>query len=33
LFPEAVEANATCLFGLSFLVELDSWGSEGNVGR
>jgi hypothetical protein len=33
LFLKAVEVDATCLFGLSFLVELDSWSSEGNVGR
>jgi hypothetical protein len=33
LFFEAVEVDATCLFGLSFLVELDPWSSEGDVGR
>jgi hypothetical protein len=33
LFFEAVEVDATCLFGLSFLVELDAWSSEGDVGR
>jgi hypothetical protein len=25
LFFEAVEVDAACLFGLSFLVELDPW--------
>jgi hypothetical protein len=33
LFLEAVEVDATRLFGLSFLIELDSWSSEGNVAR
>jgi hypothetical protein len=33
LFFEAVEVNATCLLGLSFLVELDAWSSKGDVGR
>jgi hypothetical protein len=33
LFFEAVEDDAACLLGLSFLVELDAWSSEGNVGR
>jgi hypothetical protein len=33
LFFEAVEVDATCLLGLSFLVELDAWSSEGNIGR
>jgi hypothetical protein len=33
LFFEAVEVDATCLLGLSFLVELDAWSSEGDVGR
>jgi hypothetical protein len=33
LFFEAVKVDATCLFGLSFLVELDSWSSEGDFGR
>jgi hypothetical protein len=32
LFFEAVEVDATCLFGFSFLVELDSWSSKGDVG-
>jgi hypothetical protein len=33
LFFEAVEVDATCLLSLSFLVELDAWSSEGDVGR
>jgi hypothetical protein len=33
LFFEAVEVDATCLFGLAFLVELDPWSSEGDLGR
>jgi hypothetical protein len=33
LFLESVEVDATCLLGLSFLVELDAWSSEGDVGR
>jgi hypothetical protein len=33
LFFEAVGVDAACLFGLSFLVELDPWSSEGDVGR
>jgi hypothetical protein len=33
LFFEAVEVNAVCLFSLAFLVELDLWSSEGDVGR
>jgi hypothetical protein len=33
LFFEAVEVNATCLLGLSFLVELDARSSEGHVSR
>jgi hypothetical protein len=33
LFFETVEVDATCLFGLSFLVKLDLWSSEGDVGR
>jgi hypothetical protein len=32
LFFEAIEVDAACLFGLSFLVELDAWGSKGDVG-
>jgi hypothetical protein len=32
LFFEVVEVDTTCLFGLSFLVELDAWSSEGNIG-
>jgi hypothetical protein len=33
LFFEAIEVDAACLLGLSFLVELDAWSSEGDVGR
>jgi hypothetical protein len=33
LFFEAVKVDATCLLGLSFLVVLDAWSSEGDVGR
>jgi hypothetical protein len=33
LFFEAVEVDAACLLDLSFLVELDPWGSESDVGR
>jgi hypothetical protein len=33
LFFKAVEVDATCLLGLSFLVELDPWSSESDVGR
>jgi hypothetical protein len=33
LFFKAVKVDAACLFGLSFLVELDPWSSEGDVGR
>jgi hypothetical protein len=33
LFFEAVEVDAACLFGLSILVELDPWSSEGDVSR
>jgi hypothetical protein len=33
LFFEAIEVEAVCLFGLSFLVELDAWSSEGDIGR
>jgi hypothetical protein len=32
LLFEAVKVDATCLFGLSFLVELDAWSSKGDVG-
>jgi hypothetical protein len=32
LFFEVVEVDAECLFGLSFLVELDPWSFEGDVG-
>jgi hypothetical protein len=31
LFFEAIEVDAACLFGLSFLVEQDAWSSKGNV--
>jgi hypothetical protein len=31
LFFEAVEVDATCLLGLSFLVELNLWNSERDV--
>jgi hypothetical protein len=33
LFFEAVEVDAMCLLGLSFLVELNPWSSESDVGR
>jgi hypothetical protein len=33
LFFEVVEVDVTCLLGLSLLVELDAWSSEGDVGR
>jgi hypothetical protein len=33
LFLEAVEVDASYLLGLSFLVELDPWSSESDVGR
>jgi hypothetical protein len=33
LFFKVVEVDATCLFGLSFLLEQDSWSSEGDIGR
>jgi hypothetical protein len=32
LFFEAVEVDAACLLGLSFLIELDAWSSKGDVG-
>jgi hypothetical protein len=32
LLFEAVEVDAACLLGLSFLVELDAWSSKGDVG-
>jgi hypothetical protein len=32
LFFKAVEVDALCLLGLSFLVELDAWGSKSDVG-
>jgi hypothetical protein len=33
LFFEDAEVDATCLLCLSFLVELNSWSSKGDVGR
>jgi hypothetical protein len=33
LFFEAIEVDATCLLGFSFLVELNPWSSESDVGR
>jgi hypothetical protein len=33
LFFEAAEVDAACLLGLSFLVELDPWSSQSDVGR
>jgi hypothetical protein len=33
LFFEAVEVDALCLLGLSFLEEPNPWSSESNVGR
>jgi hypothetical protein len=33
LLFETVEVDATRLLGLSFLVELNAWSSEGDVGR
>jgi hypothetical protein len=33
LFFEAVKVDATCLLGLSFLVELNPWSSKSDVGR
>jgi hypothetical protein len=32
LLFKAVEVDATCLLGLSFLVELDVWSSKGDIG-
>jgi hypothetical protein len=32
LLFDAVEVNATCLLGFSFLVELYTWSAEGDVG-
>jgi hypothetical protein len=31
LFFKAVEVDVTCLLGFSFLVELDTWSSKGDV--
>jgi hypothetical protein len=33
LFFKTVEVDATCLLGLSFLIELNSWSSKGDIGR
>jgi hypothetical protein len=33
LFFEVVEVDATCLLGFSFLIELNPWSSESDVGR
>jgi hypothetical protein len=33
LFFETAEVDATCLLGLSFLVELNLWSSKSDVGR
>jgi hypothetical protein len=33
LFFEVVKVDAACLFGLSFLIELDPWSFEGDVSR
>jgi hypothetical protein len=32
LFFKVVEVDATCLLGFSFLVELNTWSSKGDVG-
>jgi hypothetical protein len=32
LLFEVVKVDAACLLGFSFLVELDTWSSKGNVG-
>jgi hypothetical protein len=32
LFFETVEVDATCLLGLSFLIELNSWSSKSDIG-
>jgi hypothetical protein len=32
LLFEAIEFDSTCLLDFSFLVELDAWGSKGDVG-
>jgi hypothetical protein len=32
LLFKAVEVDAMCLLGFSFLVELDTWSSKGDVG-
>jgi hypothetical protein len=31
LFFQAVKVDASCLLGLSFLVELDPWSSESDI--
>jgi hypothetical protein len=33
LFFETIEVDATCLLGLSFLIELDVWSSKGDIAR
>jgi hypothetical protein len=33
LFFVAVQVDASCLLGLSFLVELDPWSSESDISR
>jgi hypothetical protein len=33
LLFEVVEVDASCLLGLSFLIELNPWGSESDIGR
>jgi hypothetical protein len=33
LFFKAVKADAACLLGLSFFIELDLWSSESDIGR
>jgi hypothetical protein len=33
LFFEAVEVDAACLLGLSFLAELDPWSSKSDIDR
>jgi hypothetical protein len=33
LFFEVVKVDVSCLLGLSFLVELDLWSFESDVGR
>jgi hypothetical protein len=33
LLFEAIEVDASCLLGLSFLVELNPWSSESDISR